>query len=361
MPLDASTSTATTPARFSGLLGQLDMVCAERGLDRVAGRLIDLNNWIADDVARFESELNVLPRGPSAVRSSAHHLLDLGGKHLRPMCVALAAKLGTGFGAAARELAVAVELIHNASLLHDDVIDTGQCRRGAPTARTIYGNAASVIAGNWLLVTALKRVVHAGVPGILDRTLDTLDRMIAAESLQLEKRGCARPSNADYFGVVTGKTAALFEWAMFSGGKAGGLPDGQCAALERYGGHLGVAFQLVDDLLDYTGDTTTMGKAPFNDLREGKMTYPLLLALERDPSLRGVVERILKRPADEPLPEGAASRVLASIVSGGCVRDCLALGRKRARAAVACLGSIREGPGRVALATLAEATVHRET
>jgi octaprenyl-diphosphate synthase len=328
-------------------------------LGRVAARLLDLRVWIADEMAGVEAELGRLPRRASAVHKSAHHLLDLGGKHLRPMCVVLTSKLGTGFGPVAREFAVAVELIHSASLLHDDVIDVGQRRRGAPTARSIYGNAPSVIGGNWLLVTALTRVLRAGVPDVLEQTLRTLDRMICAEALQLDRRGHVDPSKALYFRVVAGKTASLFRWAMYSGAKAGNLPEHQCSALQRYGRHMGVAFQLVDDLLDYAGDTTVMGKTPFNDLREGKMTYPLLLALERDPSLRAVVERILERPAEGPLPPRLASRVLDSIVSAGCVRDCLTLARKKARDAVACLGAIPRGPGRTALATLAEATVYR--
>jgi octaprenyl-diphosphate synthase len=355
-----SASISTTAARTPEPLGRLGAVCAERGLQRVSDRLLELEQWIAADLAAFESLYGELPRRTSAAHRSAHHLLDLGGKHLRPICVALAAKLGGGFGATARELAVAIELIHNASLLHDDVIDMGQQRRGAPTARTIYGNSASVIGGNWLLVSALLRLSRAAVPGVLGRALETLDEMVAAEALQLDRRGSTEPSRADYFRVVTGKTASLFRLAMFGGARAGNLPDEQCRALGRYGENVGVAFQLVDDLLDYTGDPAAMGKTPFTDLREGKMTYPLLLALEREPSLRQVVEGILERPADEPLPRRSASRVLATVVSAGCVRDCLLLARRKASAAVACLESIPPGPGRAALATLAEAIVHRD-
>jgi octaprenyl-diphosphate synthase len=355
-----SASATTTTARTPKVLGRLGAVCAERGLRNVGERLLELQQWIAGDLAAFEALFGELPRESSAAHKCAHHLLDLGGKHLRPICVALAAKLGGGFGPAARELAVAIELIHNASLLHDDVIDVGQQRRGAPTARTIYGNSASVIGGNWLLVSALLRLSRAGVPGVLGEALETLDEMVAAEALQLDRRGSVRPSRADYFRVVNGKTASLFRLAMFCGARAGDLPDEQCRALARYGGNVGIAFQLVDDLLDYTGDPAAMGKTPFADLREGKMTYPLLLTLERDPSLRQLVERTLGRPADAPLPRQTVSRVLAAVVSAGCVRDCLALARRKARAAVACLDSLPPGTGRTALATLAEAIVHRD-
>ena len=150
-------------------VARLGAVCRERGPRDVATRLRDLSDWIADDMTGFEVELEKLVRDESVVNRSAHHLLDMGGKHLRPACVALATKLGSDFGPAARDLAVAVELLHSATLLHDDVIDLGERRRGRPTARLIYGNAASVLAGDWLLVEALKRIRRSGHHGLLAR------------------------------------------------------------------------------------------------------------------------------------------------------------------------------------------------
>jgi octaprenyl-diphosphate synthase len=336
-------------------LAALRHVCTRRGLPDLAARLADLGAWIAADLRDFEAELGAVERGTSVVHRSAQHLLDLGGKHLRPMCVALAAKLGAGFGPAARDLAVAVELIHAATLLHDDVVDLGDTRRGAPAARTVYGNAAAIFAGDWLLVQALQRVQRAGLPGMLDRTLATIDEMIRAEAVQLAARGRLNADRADYFRVVEGKTAALFRWAMFGGGLAGGLDDDACRALERYGLHLGVAFQAVDDLLDYDGDAAVMGKTRFADLREGKMTYPLLLALERDASLRPTVERIA---AGDP---GDPARVLAALRATGALDDGRAFARGRVAEAIACLSAIPAGRGRDALVTAAEAAVHRES
>ena len=341
-------------------LGRLGAVCARRGVPGLAARLLELRRWIAEDMEGVEAELARLPRGSSAVRRSAHHLLDLGGKRLRPACVALAARLGSGFGEAARDCAVAVELIHNASLLHDDVIDLGSRRRGAATARAVYGNAASVVAGNWLLVTALERVERTGLPGIVGRTLATIGEMIVGETIQLENRGRLEPSREDYFRVIRGKTAALFRWALFHGGVAGGLARRDCLALERYGSHLGVAFQLVDDLLDYTGDAGRTGKPLFADLREGKMTYPLLLGLERDASLRPLAAEVLAGPADAALPAGLGDRVREALVACGGLDDCRALAVKEARAGIACLEPIADGTGRAALVALAEALVHRD-
>jgi octaprenyl-diphosphate synthase len=341
-------------------VARLGIVCRERGPHDVAVRLADLADWIGDDMLGFQAELADLVRSGSVVNRSAHHLLDLGGKHLRPVCVALVAKLGSGVGPAARELAVAVELMHSATLLHDDVIDLGERRRGQPAARLVYGNAASVLAGDWLLVEALKRIRSSGHQRLLARALDALDEMIAAEAIQLENRGRLDLSRDDYFRMVDGKTAALFRWAMLAGATAGGLPQDQRGALERYGTHLGVSFQLVDDLLDVAGDPRVTGKTAFGDLREGKMTYPLLLALQRDGSIRRLVERLLHMPVDDPLALRFRARVQRRLLTTGSIRDCRALARRRADDAIACLSSIPDGPGRTALATLAAVPVERE-
>ena len=290
MPAEASEATS------SQLIHQLGAVCQTQGLADLASRLRSLQGWVNEDLANFEKELQVIPRGSRAIIRAAHHLLDLRGKHLRPVCVALASRVGTGFSPAARKLAMAVELVHTATLLHDDVIDMSEMRRGEPTARCVYGNAAAVFAGDWLLVQALKQIRQARVPEALDRMLDVIDSMILAESIQLEHRGKIRDNLPDYFRVVEGKTASLFRWAMFAGARAGNLSIEVCSSLESYGSHIGIAFQAIDDLLDFTGDSVLTGKDLFSDLREGKMTYPLAVALQRDPGLRVVLEQWMEQP-----------------------------------------------------------------
>jgi octaprenyl-diphosphate synthase len=342
------------------LIERLGAICDRRAVHDLAARLRELRDWLARDIESFQLELSSLPRGGSLAQTSAHHLLDLGGKCLRPMCVALAAKMGTGFGRDALDCAVAVELIHNASLLHDDVIDLGPRRRGAPTARAIYGNAASVVGGNWLLITALERVERTRLPGIVGRTLRTIGAMIAAEAIQLENRGRLDLSRVDYFRVIHGKTAALFGWALFHGGLAGGLPRRDCEALERFGHHLGVAFQLVDDLLDCTGDAGLTGKALFADLREGTTTYPLLLALERDASLRSLAAQVLDDSPGAAAGGELGPRLRDTLFATGSVRDCRALADRRTRSAIACLEPLPAGPGREALVALAEVMTQRK-
>src|SRR5262245_38495904 len=164
-------SSLATGAR---VIDRLATISGARGAVDLRQRLANLGRWVRADLADFESELAVLPRGARVVHAAAHHLLDLRGKHLRPLCVALASRFGDGFSAQARGLAVAVELVHTATLLHDDVVDLAERRRGQPAAAVVYGNAASIFAGDWLLVAALRRIAAAGGDGLLGRVLRRL-------------------------------------------------------------------------------------------------------------------------------------------------------------------------------------------
>ncbi len=370
----ASTVAARGPAP-GPVAGRLAAVAGRRGLPELAARLIELDRWIAGELRDFEGELATVERGPRAVQRAALHLLDLGGKHLRPMCVALAAKAGAGFGGPARQLAVAVELVHTATLLHDDVVDLADARRGRPTARTIYGNAASVFAGDWLLVEALRRIRAAGTPALLDEMLAIIEEMIMAESLQLERRGRLDGDVTDYYRVAEGKTAALFRWAMRAGGWAGGLDGERLDALVAFGAELGVGFQIVDDCLDFAGDATVTGKGLYADLREGKLTYPLLLALEREPRLLPLVTAAVDSAGDDaatdepPAADDAAAdeqaaarhRAIADlIVETGALADARRTASDHFARAIAALAPLADGPARQALITVALATDGRE-
>jgi octaprenyl-diphosphate synthase len=351
-----------------GPLDRLATVSGARGAVDLRERLASLARWVRADLVEFEAELSVIPRGARVVHQAAHHLLDLRGKHLRPLCVALASRFGDGFTPRARGLAVAVELVHTATLLHDDVVDVAERRRGQPAACTVYGNAASIFAGDWLLVAALRRVGAAGYDGLLDKMLAVIDEMIMAESLQLERRGRVVADRAEYFRIVEGKTAALFRWAMIAGGRTAGL-DATCeAALETFGLHLGVAFQAVDDELDFgfasvvdqnsaaspRGDGT--GKDPLVDLREGKMTFPLVVALERDPTLRGRITGLL---ADETPDRAELVAIANAVRTTGALAATRALAEEHAQRAIEALAPLPAGPARDALETVALASLER--
>ncbi len=337
----------------------LQSVCDEQGLLDLAGRLADLSDLVRWDLANLEQSLDELS-GDDVVRRGGLHLLNRPGKRLRPMCLALGARVGSGFGAAARQLAVAVELVHCATLLHDDVVDLGEERRGAQTTRAIYGNAASIFAGDWFLVEALRRVHEANVPGGLSSLLEVIDEMIGAEAVQLETRGRLETNPARYFQIVEGKTASLFRWALGIGGRAGGLGEDDCAALADYGQNLGVAFQLIDDLLDYVGSSARTGKGLFADLREGKITYPLIAGMQRDSSVKALLEEILALPPHATPRPRVALELKRVLEASGAVTECRALAERRARDATQGIEHLPDSRAKQALLTVALATVHRE-
>jgi octaprenyl-diphosphate synthase len=337
------------------VLDRLAHVSMRRDIPSLAERLVALDRWVRDDLTTLERDLQAIPRGARVVHAAAHHLLDLKGKHLRPTCVALASRFGAGFTEQARALAVAVELVHSATLLHDDVVDVAERRRGQPTACAVYGNAASIFAGDWLLIEALRRIGAAGVPGLLEHMLTVIDTMICAESLQLERRGQLSGGREDYFAVAEGKTAALFRWAMIAGARAAELSPAAEGALDRYGLHLGVAFQAVDDELDF-GSADVTGKDPLADLREGKLTFPLVVALERQPTLRPGVEALLSE--DEP-SRAALTQLANAVRATGALTATRALAEERVKRALAELEELPSGPAREALVTVALASLER--
>ena len=339
-----------------GLLTRLRDVCGQRDLAPLALRLERMRSWMSEDLVSIEEDLESVARGPLAIHRCGRELLDLGGKRLRPLCVALAARMGEGFGESSREIAVAVELIHNATLLHDDVVDFGEVRRGAPAARVVYGNAAAIFGGDWLLVEALRRIGRLDLPGLMERALDTIQAMIEAEGRQLEERGRVTSERDDYFQIVDGKTAALFRFALRAGAQAGGMHREGQDALEAYGSHLGLAFQLIDDVLDYEGDGEALGKDPFADLREGRTTFPLLLALERSPELLDLLEEGL-------LQSGDLGRlhfeIRKNLDATGALEETRQRARKEADAAIRRLEELPSSRERRALTAVAEVSVLR--
>jgi len=345
------------------VLDRLRQLCLERGLEALAFNLGELGVLVGGDMAGIESELSRLESQGSLAEEAAHYLMGFGGKRLRPMCVALASRVGSGFDQRTLELAVAVELVHNATLMHDDVIDLAPSRRGLPTARSEFGNAASIFGGDWLLVEALRRVLNAGVADTLPRLLDTIEKMIRAESLQLERRGTLTTSEEDYFQIVEGKSAVLFGWALYAGGRAGGLKDEDCLSLQEFGSNFGIAFQIIDDLLDFTGSQSSTGKAIFTDLREGKLTYPLILACQRDDDLLPLLGTVLSAAEEgREVDRLTASAVLKRLEQTGSVADSRALAESKIGAALQSLSrlSTDECEAVKALALVAQTTLHRD-
>ncbi len=321
--------------------------------------LTSIQAFLADDLRSVERALAEMSFRDDRVGQSVAHLLSLTGKRLRPVCVAMAARLGTGFDVSARRLAVAVELVHSATLLHDDVVDLGERRRGFPTARLVYGNAASVFAGDWLLVEALRQVRASGVPGLLDELLTVIDKMIVAEAQQLAARGHLDLDADKYFEIIEGKTASLFCWAMNAGARAGGLGESACVRLSNYGRDLGIAFQLIDDTLDLVGDAMATGKALFADVREGKMTHPLIIGAERDPAIKKCLAEVLDVPDGSAVPLDLQRSIQQSLVDTGSVQESRRVAKQYADRARAALKYLPDTPVRAALESVCDTALTR--
>ena len=223
-------------------------------------------------LARMESPVALIPQ-------LAAHLVAAGGKRLRPLLTLATAKLCGYEGERQISLAACVEFIHTATLLHDDVVDESTLRRGFASANAVFGNKASVLVGDFLFARAFQLMVEDGSLEVL-RILCSASATIAeGEVLQLTTQNDLSTTEEKYFEVIRGKTAALFAAACEVGGVIADCPAEQCGALHRFGMDLGMAFQLVDDALDYSAVQAELGKTVGDDFREGKLTYPVLVAI----------------------------------------------------------------------------------
>ncbi len=211
----------------------------------------------------------------------AQHLIDSGGKRMRPMLTIAAAKLCGYTGDGHVPLAAAVEFMHTATLLHDDVVDESDFRRGKKAARLLWGNQASVLVGDFLLGQAFRMMVEVGSLQALKILSNAAAVIAEGEVMQLAAAKNTATTEDEYLAIINAKTAALFSAAAEVGGAIANRPADEQAALKSYGKTLGIAFQLVDDALDYSGDSARLGKSVGDDFREGKITLPVILAFRR--------------------------------------------------------------------------------
>ena len=211
----------------------------------------------------------------------AHHLIDSGGKRLRPMLTIAAAKLCQYTGQGHVKLAAAVEFMHTATLLHDDVVDESDYRRGKESARLVWGNQASVLVGDFLLGQAFRMMVDVGSLQALKILSDAAAIIAEGEVMQLAAAKNTATTEDEYLAIIDSKTAALFSAAAEVGAAISERGAQERAALKSYGRNLGIAFQLIDDALDYSGDSARMGKSVGDDFREGKITLPVILCFRR--------------------------------------------------------------------------------
>ena len=332
------------------MLGAVEARAPEARAERRLGEVMAL---FSDDLAWVERELSLqVEVGPAPATDAARHLTGLGGKRLRPLALLLSAACFGKIPAAARELAVVAELVHSATLLHDDVIDDGAERRGKPASRVLWGNAISVLSGDLLLTHALDRTQRSA-PEIMPDLIATLRRLVEGEIIQLRGRVELDVSEATYERILRDKTASLFSWATRTGARICGAGEEAQAALSRFGEELGFAFQLVDDVIDYRGPES--GKSLLTDLKEGKLTLPLVLAVARRPELAVPLGRIF---AGDREPVAAVSR---TVVECGACDEVRSRARAHTRRAIEALEVVAKSPARSLLESVAGELAERAT
>ena len=311
---------------------------------------------VADDFAAVDGIIRrqLVSRVP-LVEKIGDYIISAGGKRLRPLLVLLSGK-ALGYQADdLRLLAATIEFLHTATLLHDDVVDMSGMRRGRATANAQWGNAPSVLVGDFLYSRSFEMMVELGCMPVM-KSLSRATRLIAeGEVLQLSKIRDASTTEETYMEVIRGKTAMLFEASTHSAAELAGANQAQSEALSRFGDHLGIAFQLVDDLLDYQGDAATLGKNVGDDLAEGKPTLPLIFTMRE-----GTVEQAaLVRTAIQKGGLDDLESIRAAVEASGALAYTAKLAREHADHAIACLDSLPESEYRAALIELCRFAVAR--
>ncbi|MCP6758461.1 MAG: FAD-dependent oxidoreductase [Fischerella sp. CENA71] len=296
---------------------------------------------------------------PTIVQQVVQQILSLPGKRIRALCVYLSACVGRrSYPVAVDNIALAAEFVHAATLLHDDVIDLAQERRHEPSARVVYGNAASILGGDFLVVQAAQLLLEVGRPELVSELLSVVETMVLSETEQLENRGQLVLDPTTYLSVIKGKTATLFSWSCSAGASASNQPQSVVKALKRYGENFGMAYQLIDDLLDLMGDQTLMGKKLYKDIAEGKMTYPFIIAANADPTIYTELHTILSNPEKLESLE-VQLKIKELVMQTQAAEQTRALAATYIEKAIAELEQLPWGIAREALQTLAAVSLER--
>ena len=334
-----------------GVVLALDEQASRRGIERLsrlaAADLERVNQMI---LSRTGSDVTMIPE-------VANHLISSGGKRLRPMLTLATAGLCGHVGEGHVKLAASVEFMHTATLLHDDVVDASDMRRGRLSARMVWGNEASVLVGDFLLGQAFKMMVEVGSLPCLD-VLSTAAAVIAeGEVLQLSAAKDLQTTEDDYLKVIRAKTAALFSAACEVGPILAGRPKAEIGACRAYGGNLGIAFQLIDDALDYGGTSARLGKNTGDDFREGKITLPVVLAYRRGSETeRGFWRRALE---DSMLADGDLDSATALLRKYRALEDTIERARHYGAMAKDALGLFPSTDWQVALLDVVDFCIAR--
>lgn len=291
------------------------------------------------------------------IHQAGAYLSDGGGKRVRPALLLLAARLLGHDSDEEVTYAAVVELIHTATLIHDDIIDHADLRRGRATVNRLWGNHRTVLLGDWIYALAMQKALDHDRLEVVRRLVGATRLMVEGELLALERLGTADLTVDEYFHVIERKTAHLFSAACSVPAlMAPRRPDAE-AALARYGRNLGLCFQIVDDLLDFTARREDLGKPVLSDLKEGKLTLPLILLLPRvDPVRRRLIEHVLE---DRDFRRTSAEQVLEMVAADGTLDEAAEMARGHAEAAQRELAAFPDGDAREALLYAPEFVLNR--
>jgi len=320
-------------------------------------RLLDL---VGDQLRACEAEINrELADSPvQLVRDLGEHVALAGGKRLRPILVLLASALGSDPGARAVRLGCIVELLHTATLIHDDVVDEAPLRRGRPSAHARFGVDAAVLVGDHFYSRCMALLVRDGDLRVMEALAGAMVSMTEAEVFQLERKRARELSETDYLRIIRQKTATFMSACCRLGGLAGGLDAEAVEALATYGDRLGIAFQIIDDSLDFAADPTRFGKAIGHDLLEGKRTLPLIVTLDR--ATDDERARILKALGRPDLQDSDVAEVhrLVKVYDG--VGYSVVRASAYAETGVAALHRFPDSAVRQVLTLIADYVIHRD-
>ena len=355
--LISSPSAPSEPAPESLLRNPLLIHSPGPEIPAAAARFLDL---IAEPLAATEKLFHQrLDSDVPFIRRAGEYIFRGGGKRMRPALLLLSARMLNREGEEAVTYAAVVELIHTATLIHDDIIDHAVLRRGQRTINELWGNSLTVLLGDWLYTSAMEMALaHHNLP-VLGRLCTATLRMTEGELLTLERLGSPELTVDEYFAIIDRKTARLFDAACSLPAL---IPQPQVeaeAVLSRYGRSLGVCFQLVDDLLDYTASVTELGKPVLSDLKEGKLTLPLLLARPRlAPHQRQKIAWVLE---DRGFQRVAADEILELVHREGTLDEVSELAQSHAAEARAALETLPPGEARDALEMAPDLVLHRRS
>lgn len=316
----------------------------------------DIQALIADDmdavnaliIRRLSSEVVL-------INQIGHYIVNSGGKRLRPQLAVLSARAMGNTSGHHIDLAAIIEFIHTATLLHDDVVDASELRRGKDTANALWGNEASVLVGDFLYSRSFEMMVEVGSMRVMEILSRATNIISEGEVLQLLNVHDADTTEERYLNVIRYKTAKLFEAACQLGAVIAGAPSEQEQAMAAYGMHLGTAFQLIDDVLDYSASSDDMGKNVGDDLAEGKPTLPLIYAMRKGSKQQSQVVR-------EAIEQGGLERleeVMAAVESTGAIAYTAQTAREEANRAITALDAIPDSSYKQAMVSLANFAVER--